>query len=299
MGKCGFISVIGRTNVGKSSFVNSVIGKKISIVTNKAQTTRDKILGIYNDQDSQLIFIDTPGVHSHKENNELSKFMNKTALNSVRDVECILMLAPANETIGTNDELILEKVKNTKVPLILLITKADLVGKKEIEEKIAEWKTKFDKFNKIIPISIKSFESINFVIATIKQILPNLDYNFFDKDAFTDKDEYFMAKEIIREQILLRTGQEIPHSSAIRIDSFKEEKNIIRIATTIFCERESQKPIIIGKGGAKLKEIATHSRQELEAFFGKKIFIEFFVKVSRDWRKIRNEVKLLGYIDKD
>lgn len=295
--KAGFVGVIGRTNVGKSSLVNAIIGRKVSIVTSKVQTTRDRICGVYNDEDTQIVFIDTPGIHTHKSGNKLGTFMNSTALKATQDVEAVLLLAPANERIGENDKFLISKLKESKIPVILVITKADTVGKEEMFAKIMDWTSQGIEFLDIIPTSSKKGMNVKKLVEIIQNLLPETGYRYFDEDAISDKGNSFLIKEIIREKILLRTGEEIPHSTAIMIEKYKDKKNIVEISAIVLVERESQKPIIIGKGGSKLKQIATDARVELEAEFEKKVFLEIFVKVANDWRKSIDYIRRLGYSD--
>ncbi|QHX35972.1 GTP-binding protein Era [Spiroplasma sp. TIUS-1] len=295
--KAGFVGVIGRTNVGKSSLVNSIIGRKVSIVTSKVQTTRDRICGIYNDNLSQIVFIDTPGIHTHKSGNKLGTFMNTTAMKATKDVEVILLLAPANERIGDNDKFLVQKLKDSQIPVILVITKSDTIGKEEMFAKIMDWNSQGINFLDIVPTSSKRGMNIKKLVEIIQGLLPETGYRYFDEDAVSDKGNSFLIKEMIREKILLRTGEEIPHSTAIMIEKYKDKKNIVEISAIVLVERESQKPIIIGKGGSKLKQIATDARIELEVEFGKKVFIEIFVKVANDWRKSIDYIRRLGYSD--
>ncbi|WP_338982934.1 GTPase Era [Spiroplasma endosymbiont of Othius punctulatus] len=295
--KSGFVGVIGRTNVGKSSLVNAIVKRKVSIVTSKVQTTRDRICGIFNDEDSQIVFIDTPGIHTHKSGNKLGTFMNSTALKATKDVEAVLLLAPANERIGENDRFLIQRLKESKIPVILVITKSDTVNREEMFAKIMEWTKQDITFLDIIPTSSKKNVNVEKLVGLIQKLLPETGFRYFDEDAISDKGSSFLIKEMIREKILLRTGEEIPHSTAIMIEKFKDKKHIIEISAIVICERESQKPIIIGKQGLKIKQIATDAREELEKEFEKKVFIEINVKVATDWRKSIDHIRKMGYSD--
>ncbi|WP_339020400.1 GTPase Era [Spiroplasma endosymbiont of Atherix ibis] len=294
--KSGFISIIGRPNVGKSTLLNTLLEKKVSIVTDKAQTTRNRINGILTQSDAQYIFVDTPGVH--KAQHELGRFMNKVALSSTKGVDLILFLAPADEFIGDNDKYILNALKERDVPIFLVITKSDLVKKDRLETKIKEWKLQDFQFKKILTISSTMGNNLNELLIEIKNALPEIGIKFYPDDTFTDQPERFLIREIIREEILLQTEQEIPHSVAILIDKFEEKKDIIKVIASIICERQSQKGIIIGNKGSKIKSIGINSREKLENLFDKKFYLELFVKTKEKWRQSASLIKQLGY-DKD
>ncbi|QHX36808.1 GTPase Era [Spiroplasma sp. BIUS-1] len=294
--RSGFISIIGRPNVGKSTLLNTLLEKKVSIVTNKAQTTRNRINGILTHDDAQYIFVDTPGVH--KAQHELGRFMNKVALSSTKGVDVILFLAPADEFIGDNDKFILNALKERDVPVFLVITKSDLVNKERLETRIKEWKQQDFNFSKILTISSTMGSNLNELLNEIKDSLPETGIKFYPDDTFTDQPERFLIREIIREEILLQTEQEIPHSVAILIDKFEEKKDIIKVIASIICERQSQKGIIIGNKGVKIKSIGVNSRQKLEALFDKQFYLELFVKTKEKWRQSASLIKQLGY-DKD
>ncbi|AUB31829.1 GTPase Era [Spiroplasma floricola] len=294
--KSGFISIIGRPNVGKSTLLNTLLEKKVSIVTNKAQTTRNRINGILTHSDAQYIFVDTPGIH--KAQHELGRFMNKVALSSTKGVDLILFLAPADEFIGDNDKFILNALKERDVPVFLVITKSDLVKSDRLETKVKEWKQQDFKFEKILTISSTMGNNLNELLNEIKSSLPETGIKFYPDDTFTDQPERFLIREIIREEILLQTEQEIPHSVAILIDKFEEKKDIIKVIASIICERQSQKGIIIGNKGDKIKSIGINSREKLEHLFDKKFYLELFVKTKEKWRQSASLIKQLGY-DKD
>jgi len=294
--KSGFIAIIGRPNVGKSTLLNTLLSKKIAIVTNKAQTTRNRINGILTKEDCQYVFVDTPGVH--KPHNELGKYMNKVALQTTKGVDLILFLAPSDEFIGENDRFVLNALKERNLPVFLIITKADLVDEKSMDIKIKDWKNQGFNFAQIIKVSSTMNFNLDVLLEKIKEVLPENGVKFYPDDQYTDQPERFMIREIIREEILLQTEQEIPHSVAILIDKFEENKNIIKVIASIICERTSQKGIIIGSKGCKIKFIGIESRKKLEELFTKQFYLELFVKTKEKWKQSASLLKQLGY-DKD
>jgi len=279
--KSGFIGIIGRPNVGKSTLLNAVVGDKISIVADKPQTTRDKITGIKNFPDAQLIFLDTPGMHKPK--TPLNRAMVQTAQKAIGDAEMLLMLIEANADVHHHDLFLIESLKPVKVPVFLVVNKIDLIEKKLLLPLIDKFRKLYD-YREIFPVSALTGEGITELLAAIKQILPE-GPQLFPEDILTDATERFIAAEFIREQIMVLTNQEIPYVSAVTVDLFKEdeEKNLIRISATINVEKESQKAIMIGKKGSMLKNIGTKSRLQMEKLFGAKVFLELFVRVSKDW----------------
>lgn len=281
MFKSGFIGIIGRPNVGKSTLLNAVVGDKISIVADKPQTTRDKITGIKNYPDAQLIFLDTPGIHNPK--TLLNRAMVQTAQKAIGDAEMLLMLIEANADVHHHDLFLIESLKPVKVPVFLVINKIDLIDKKLLLPLIDKFRILYD-YREIFPVSALTGEGITELLAAIKQILPE-GPQLFPEDILTDATERFIAAEFIRQQIMVLTNQEIPYVSAVTVDLFKEdeEKNVIRISATINVEKESQKAIMIGKKGSMLKNIGTKSRLQMEKLFGAKVFLELFVRVSKDW----------------
>jgi GTP-binding protein Era len=294
--KSGFVSLVGRPNTGKSTLMNTILGKDISIVTDKAQTTRNKINGIYNKDNLQIVFVDTPGVHNVK--NELDRFMNRTALQATKGTDLILFLAPANEHIGKNDLFILQNLKDREIEIVLLITKIDTVSKDELDAKIAEWKGVAKDIKKIIPISAVAGAGLNELMAEIAASIPETGYKFYPDEMSSDQPERFIVREIIREQILNLTSEEVPHSVAILIDEFKETKTLLRVTASIVMERESQKGIIIGAKGAMIKTIGIKAREKMESIFGSKVFLELFVRTNKNWRQSASLIKRMGY-DKD
>lgn len=288
MHRSGFVSIIGKPNVGKSSLMNKLVGENLSIITAKAQTTRHRIMGILNGEDFQIVYSDTPGLLEPKY--PLHEAMMNYVKVSLEDADVILFIVELDEKY---DEQLLSRFKQIKSPLILLINKIDLAKGSQVEDKIVYWKN-FIEAKEIIPVSALTGENLSQVLVSIKTYLPEHP-GFYPKDELTDRSERFFASEIIREKIFLNYEQEIPYSSEVSIDSFKEEETIIRIRATIFVERESQKGIVIGKGGSALKKMGTAARLALEDFFGKKIFLETHVKVADNWRKQKLKLKQFGY----
>ena len=289
--KSGFVAIVGRPNVGKSTLLNTILNNKVAIVTAKAQTTRNRIQGIYNDQESQIVFMDTPGIH--KAHHEMGKFMNKVALSATKAADVILFLAPANERIGDNDRYIIKALQERAIPIVLVVTKIDLVSKGDLMVKIAEWE-KIHQFTAVIPVSAvkhKNLETLLILLKTHLEVGPQ----YYPDDMLTDQPENFLIREIIREKILLLTEDEIPHSVAILIDKIEDQPQLLKIMASICVERDSQKGIIIGKQGRLIKKIGTQARLELEQILGTKIFLELFVKVVDKWRDKPSMIARLGY----
>ncbi|KAF0850245.1 MAG: GTPase Era [Spiroplasma poulsonii] len=289
--KSGFVAIIGRPNVGKSTLLNTILNNKVAIVTAKAQTTRNRIQGIYNDNEAQIVFMDTPGIH--KAHHEMGKFMNKVALSTTKAADVILFLAPVNEHIGDNDRYIIKALQERGVPIVLVVTKIDLVSKGELMVKIAEWE-KVHNFTAVIPISALKHENVPQLLTLLKDHLTE-GPQYYPDDMLTDQPEKFLIREIIREKILLLTEDEIPHSVAILIDKIEEQPTLLKIMASICVERDSQKGIVIGKNGRLIKEIGTQARLELEQILGTKIFLELFVKVVEKWRDKPSMIARLGY----
>ncbi|WHQ36729.1 GTPase Era [Spiroplasma sp. SV19] len=289
--KSGFVAIVGRPNVGKSTLLNTILNNKVAIVTAKAQTTRNRIQGIYNDKEAQIVFMDTPGIH--KAHHEMGKFMNKVALSTTKAADVILFLAPVNEHIGDNDRYIIKALQERGVPIILVVTKIDLVSKGDLMVKIAEWEKVHD-FTAVIPISALKHENVLNLLALLKDHLTE-GPQYYPDDMLTDQPEKFLIREIIREKILLLTEDEIPHSVAILIDKVEEQPTLLKIMASICVERDSQKGIVIGKNGRLIKEIGTQARLELEQILGTKIFLELFVKVVEKWRDKPSMIARLGY----
>jgi GTP-binding protein Era len=296
MFKSGFVGIIGRPNVGKSTLLNGIIGEKIAITTHKPQTTRNRIMGVKNIENGQLIFLDTPGIH--KATTPLNQFMVDTATDTFRSADILLLLVEAPEGVHRDDKLIIDSLQNIRLPVILLINKIDLVRKIVILPIIDQFRRLFP-FSDIVPISALTGDGFPILIEQIWKLLPE-GPTYFPDDMMTDRTERFIAAEIIREKIILLTHQEIPYATAVVVDSFKEDekKNLIRIQATVNVAKDSQKGIIIGKKGAKLKEIGTRARLDMEKFFAAKIYLELFVRVQKDWTHDPRILKEFGYTDK-
>lgn len=292
--KCGYAVVLARPNVGKSTLVNFITGQKIAITTNTAQTTRKQIKGILTEDDAQIVFIDTPGVH--KPLNKLGEYLHEQSTSAIDDSDVILFLVDITEKAGKGDIWIVENcIKKSKKPVIIVANKIDLIkdeGKKEAN--IISYKTLFDENLPIIKVSAKTGKNMQKLIETIKSYLPNSP-KLYPDDIITDQNMRMIASEVIREKIILNTKDEIPHSVAVLIDEYKTENGIDKIKATIFVSADSQKGIIIGKNGSMLKKIGTDSRLELEEIIEGKVFLELFVKVKKNWQKDKTALKLLGY----
>ncbi|MBN1366153.1 MAG: GTPase Era [Syntrophaceae bacterium] len=281
MFKSGFIGIIGRPNAGKSTLFNAVVGNKISIISDRPQTTRNKITGIKNYPDTQMIFLDTPGMHKPK--TPMNRAMVQTTRETISGVDVLLMLVEANTDVHSHDLFLIESLSQTKVPVILVINKIDLIENKFLLPLINKFRTLYN-FQEIFPISALKGDGIKDLLNTVKKILAE-GPKYYSDDFQTDATERFIAGEFIREKIILCTKQEVPYSTAVQIDLFKEDetKNLISIAATINVEKESQKAIMIGKKGAMLKKIGTQARLEMEKLFGAKVFLKLFVRVRKEW----------------
>jgi len=291
--KSGFIAIVGRPNVGKSTLLNAIVGEKLAITSRKPQTTRNRITGILNTGDGQFIFLDTPGIHDAK--TPLNRCMVKAATSAFGEVDLILLLVEADRGLDPGDGLILEGLRSSAVPVFLVINKVDLVEKPKLLPLIDRFRGLHD-FREIVPVSAATGEGVGRLLELIVDAMPE-GPKLFPDDLFTNQSERFIAAEIVREKILELTHREIPYATAVTVDSFKEdeERNRIRIAATITVEKDSQKGILIGKGGRMLKEIGMQSRLEMERFFAAKIFLELFVRVRKDWTKDPRWLKEFGY----
>ena len=291
--KAGYVSIIGKPNVGKSTLMNVLVGENLSIITSKAQTTRHRIQGILSGDDFQIIYSDTPGIIDPKY--KLHESMMDSVKSSLDDADVLLFITDIYEK--HDEQPIIERLKRINKPLILLINKVDQVKtQEEVVEKIAYWQEALEP-KEIIPISALLSLGVEQVFESIIQNLPEHPA-YFDKDQLTDKSERFFTAEMIRERIFVNLKKEVPYSCEVTISDFKEEPDIIRIRAVILVERDSQKGIIIGEGGKKLKQIGTEAREMLEEFFQKKVFLEQHVKVEANWRKDENKLKTFGYINK-
>lgn len=293
--KAGFVSIIGRPNVGKSTLMNHIIGQKIAITSSKPQTTRNRIQTVYTCDDGQIVFVDTPGIHKAK--NKLGDYMVNTAYGSMNGVDVLLWLVEPTTYIGAGEKSILEQIKKAKLPTILVINKTDTVKKTEILPVIDTYSKEYD-FEQIIPVSAKKGEGISELVNNIMKYLP-YGQPFYDEDTITDQPERQIVAEMIREKVLRSMGDEIPHGVAVAIDSMKYEGKMCNIDATIICERDSHKGMIIGKHGSKLKEIGSLARVDIEDMLDCKVFLQLWVKVKKDWRDSDFLLKNFGYNPED
>ena len=290
--KSGFVSVIGRPNVGKSTLLNQVLGQKIVIATDKAQTTRKRIKGILTTDKGQIVFVDTPGIH--KPLNKFGEFLLDEAKISLPDSDLILFLVDASEPAGKGDKWIVENLlKNTDIKILMVLNKIDKASKKVIEKNLETYKELLDDIE-TIEISAKNGDNKDALIKKIFEYLPQ-GVPFYDEDTVTEETVRDVVEEIVREKILLNTKEEIPHCVAVLVQKYQEEENIDRIYADIFCETKSQKGILIGKNGSLLKKIGTEARLEIEEMVEKKVFLQLNVKVEKDWRKNNSALKMFGY----
>lgn len=294
--KSGFVAIVGRPNVGKSTFMNYVLGQKIAIMSDKAQTTRNKIQGVYTKEDAQIVFLDTPGIHKPK--HELGEFMVKSAYSALKEVDAVLFMVNVSEKRGPGDDFIIEKLKGIKTPIFLVLNKIDLVTPEVLLERVESYKDALD-FAGVFPISVLQGNNVNELMEGLINALPE-GPQYYPADQITDHPEYFVVSELIREKILQLTQEEIPHSVAVTVDKMqKDEFDKVHVYANIIVERESQKGIIIGKGGRLLKEIGTRARRDIQQLLGNKVYLELWVKVEKDWRKRKSNLQEYGYRDTD
>jgi len=288
--KSGFVNIIGNPNVGKSTLMNALVGEKLSIITSKAQTTRHRIMGIVSGEDFQIVYSDTPGIisPSYKLQESMMGFVH-TAM-----VDADIFLYLVEGTAGLKSEQINERLKKTSTPIIIIVNKIDLSSQEQVMEALTYWQKEFPNAE-VIPISAREKFNIERVLDVIIEKLPESPA-YYDKGELTDKTERFFVSEIIREKILMTYKKEVPYSTEVEVQEFKEEDHLIRISTVIYVARQSQKGILIGHEGKMLKKVGTESRKDMEAFFEKKVFLELFVKVKKDWRDSDQELKRFGYI---
>ncbi len=294
--KSGFVAIVGRPNVGKSTFMNYVLGQKIAIMSDKAQTTRNKIQGVYTKEDAQIVFLDTPGIHKPK--HELGEFMVKSAYSALKEVDAVLFMVNVSEKRGPGDDFIIEKLKGIKTPIFLVLNKIDLVTPEVLLERVESYKDALD-FAGVFPISVLQGNNVNELMEGLINALPE-GPQYYPADQITDHPEYFVVSELIREKILQLTQEEIPHSVAVTVDKMqKDEFDKVHVYANIIVERKSQKGIIIGKGGRLLKEIGTRARHDIQQLLGNKVYLELWVKVEKDWRKRKSNLQEYGYRDTD
>ena len=290
--KSGFVAIVGRPNVGKSTFMNYVLGQKIAIMSDKAQTTRNKIQGVYTNQDCQIVFLDTPGIHKPK--HELGNFMVESAYSALKEVDAVLFMVNAAEKRGPGDDFIIEKLKKIKTPVFLVLNKIDLISPYELLDRVESYQETIP-FAGIIPISVLQGNNVQELMTTLTNHLPE-GPQYYPSDQITDHPEYFVVSELIREKILHLTKEEIPHSVAVTVDKMqKDEFDKVHVYANIIVERPTQKGIIIGKGGKLLKEIGVRARKDIEQLLGNKVYLELWVKVEKDWRKKKSHLQDFGY----
>ena len=295
MFKSGFVTIVGRPNVGKSTLLNQILKTKLAIMSDVAQTTRNTIQGIYTTDDAQIIFMDTPGIH--KPQDGLGSFMNTTALNSIYGVDVVLFMAPANEKIGRGDRFIIERLKEVDCPVFLVLSKIDTLTKEALYQKLQEWQAIFD-FKEIIPISASENQNVDTLLNVVKSHLDE-GMMYYPVDQMTDHPERFIVAEFIREKVLYFTHDEVPHSVAIVIERMAEVDDEVEIYATIVVDRQSQKGIIVGKQGALIKKIRQNARRDMKRFLGMNVHLELFVKVENNWRNKQKYLKEFGYNEDD
>lgn len=293
MTRSAFIAIVGRPNVGKSTLINAMVGEKIAIVSSKPQTTRNRITGILTRGDDQFVFMDTPGMHKPK--NKLGDYMVKTANDTIADVDAVIMVVEAQPRTGEIERGIIEHLKQEDIPAILVINKTDRANAVLVGDTIKLYASLYD-FDSVIPTSAVRDKGVDIVLAECERYLHE-SVHFFDDDIATDQPERQIASEVIREKILRTTDNEIPHGTAVVIDKFTDEDTLISISATIVCERSTHKGILIGKNGDKLKQIGSYAREDLEKFFGTKVYLELWVKVKENWRDSAYSVSNFGYTE--
>lgn len=292
MKKTGFIAIVGRPNVGKSTLLNAILGEKVAIVSAKPQTTRNRITGIHTEGEKQFVFLDTPGIHAPK--NALGEYMVKTANSTMADADVIVFVADAGREPGQLDLSIVESIKQSGIPSILVLNKTDTTGAEEIGTRLNEY-SELNDFEAYVPICARRGDGVKAVLQECEKFLHEEEEWFFPDDIVTDQPERQMAAEIIREKLLRTLNKEIPHGIAVVIEDFKDEDTLIRISANIYCEKESHKGIIVGKGGAELKMVGTYARQDMEKLFGTKVYLNLWVKVKANWRESEQVVSNFGY----
>ncbi|MGX7059362.1 GTPase Era [Vagococcus humatus] len=294
--KSGFVAIIGRPNVGKSTLLNRIVRQKIAIMSDKAQTTRNKIQGVYTTEDTQLVFIDTPGIH--KPQSRLGDFMVESAYSAIREVDAVIFMISADQKRGKGDNLIMERLQNCDVPVFLVINKIDKVHPDQLLPMIEDYQTCM-KFTEVVPISATEGNNVENLLTTLEGYMPE-GPQYYPADQVTDHPEYFIVSELVREKVLLLTREEVPHSVAVVVESMKrDEYDKIHIQATIIVERSSQKGIIIGKGGSMLKDIGIKARKDIENLLGNKVYLELWVKVQKNWRDKERYLQDYGYREID
>lgn len=291
MKKTGFIAIVGRPNVGKSTLMNAILGEKVAIVSNKPQTTRNRIIGIHTKDEAQFVFLDTPGIHTPK--NSLGEFMVKTANSTMTDADAVILVVDVSKDISTVEENVIKYLKQSGLPSIIALNKVDLCRREQIAETIKKY-SEAHSFDAFVPICAKNGKNVNELLDECEKFLSESDW-FFPGDMVTDQPERQVAAEIIREKILRTLDKEVPHGTAVVIEEYKDEGSLVRIRAEIFCEKASHKGIIVGKGGASLKLIGTYAREDLEKMLGAKVYLNLWVKVKENWRESAKTVGNFGY----
>ena len=291
--KSGFVATLGRPNVGKSTFMNHVMGQKIAIMSDKPQTTRNKIQGIYTTENEQIVFIDTPGIH--KPHNALGDYMVESAYSTLREVDTVLFMVPADEPRGKGDNMIIERLKQANVPVILVVNKIDKVHPDQLLAQIDDFRTQMD-FKEVVPISALEGNNTEKLLEILKSNLEE-GFKYFPDDMITDHPERFLVGEMIREKVLILTREEVPHSIAVTVDSMKRDEDTgkIHIMATIYVERKSQKGIILGKGGDMIRKVGKMARRDIEVMLGDKVYLETWVKIKSNWRDKKIDIQAMGY----
>ena len=289
--KSGFVSIVGRPNVGKSTLINNLIGTKVAIVSNKPQTTRNNIKGIYHEKDCEIVFIDTPGIH--KPNHKLGQCLNRQAYYSFEDSDAILFLVDATKSLGQGDKFILEKLDSIKKPVILVINKIDKLSKEQIMEKIIEYKDLYN-FDEIVPVSALKKRNTKELLKVIKKYLKD-EIKYYNDDDITDKSLKFLIAEIVREKVFNLTSEEVPHSITCVVEHMEKNKNNYVINVTIIVDRDSLKKIVLGKNGQKIKKIGTLARYDIEQMLNKKVYLDLFVKTVKKWRDKEKYLSDFGF----
>lgn len=289
--KSGFVSLIGRPNVGKSTLLNSLINAKIAITSNKAQTTRNIIQGVYNEEDTQIVFVDTPGIH--KPESKLGRILNKQSFSLIRDVDAVLFVVDASMSLGGGDKYIMESLKQSNAPVILVLNKIDKISDEQLLLTIEAYKDLFP-FADVVPVSGLKRDNIEVLVKVIKKYLKD-DVKYFDDDTITSNSIYFMVSELVREKLLHLTIEEVPHSITCVTTNYEEKNNIVNISVDIIVDRDSIKKIVIGKKGARLKEVGILARKDIEEMLGKKVYLELYVKTIKKWREKDKLLHELGF----
>ena len=295
--KVGFVSIVGRPNVGKSTLINTLIGLKVAITSDKSGTTRNSIMGVYNSDDSQIIFVDTPGIS--KPIHKLNKYMNKESYNSLEEVDVIMFMVDVTKDLGKGDKFVLEKIKKeaNDTPVFLLLNKVDKIKKELLFNKITEYNKLYD-FKEIIPISALKKDNLEDLLSTIKKYLDDGE-KIYDDEIYTDKSINFMISELVREKVLRLTHEEVPHSVTCLVENYEDNGTSIHVNVLVIVEREGIKKILVGHNGSMIKQIGTDARSEIEELTGKKVYLELFVKVVKNWRETEKYLTEFGFTNKD